>query len=490
MTSNRISYVLYWTVCNLFISLMSVTAARSQSSSVLPVPDGADARWMVMFDTGEGVFLDDTGSAYVTQNEWLTWERVVPPNVDSNFVFVPRDIDTAGNGNVFIVGLLWKRGNWSYDSTLTYAIKSTDRGRTWVEIGERDIGRWNSISFGSDTTGVALRELYSPLSRIVSARCVLIHDLQFDSVTLGYEYGQQRTFNGACVTSNNRYPQNPAHVAHIDDSTVVITGFSPCLIHSEFSSSGMWMYTLVSRDYGRQFFRSDGASNANEVYRDMKPPYVKARKYNYHTWSGTVFPQAYRSTRDAGQTWRTHELRWSYEQRDVVTTIGNHSLYPLGNNLILIMDFVTNDGVETMRFLRFNMRSQLTDRLTVDNVWEYDSRHYYRFRWLTAYDQGRKGIVGIDKYTPFGEYRLEGRDFLIVHFDEPTNSHEDTVTNDPIVSRRENVVEIIAKNKGIEDAAVYTLLGQRVSTILHSEREKVYTLETFDVGNLPLIINV
>jgi len=154
------------------------------------------------------------------------------------------------------------------------------------------------------------------------------------------------------------------------------------------------------------------------------------------------------------------------------------------------MDFVTNDGVETMRFLRFNMRSQLTDRLTVDNVWEYDSRHYYRFRWLTAYDQGRKGIVGIDKYTPFGEYRLEGRDFLIVHFDEPTNSHEDTVTNDPIVSRRENVVEIIAKNKGIEDAAVYTLLGQRVSTILHSEREKVYTLETFDVGNLPLIINV
>ena len=110
-----------------------------------------------MYDDGCGIAISDSAGVYVTHDHWETSAKVIPPGVDASLEFVPRSMDTASTGAIMVVGFL--RTGRNDRPILTYAMRSSDHGRTWEEIGVRRSGRFQSLSFRGSEFGLIVYEM-------------------------------------------------------------------------------------------------------------------------------------------------------------------------------------------------------------------------------------------------------------------------------------------------------------------------------------------
>ncbi|HCN04612.1 MAG TPA: hypothetical protein DIS79_03255 [Bacteroidetes bacterium] len=441
----------------------------AQSVRTYPVPELSSVSSVVMFTTGEGVFLDDTGSVYQTANEWSTWRRIQPPNVDSTHRFVPQDLDTFRNGSIVIVGYLMPRSDEVPKRSITYAMSSGDRGQTWTEIGQRDTGKWISIACGDYPFGIGLRELYHHDDLLqVSSRVLefLTSDLSY-LYPWGTEYGPNRSFSLRC----NRLlfqAQNPARVHRIDTTTFAIVGYQPCLSGEGNQPEAITSYMLVSKNYGATFWFTDSIVDRISMEILSNPLRCKVFRFDDTIWSGIATTSQTRSTFDGGKSWGEHTISVDPDSSIVTLPIGSPMMYPFGQGKALALDRNVVDGSTVIRCTKVDLRTKNVNVVGTEFILEEDDSVSYSYEIVCVYDSLRKCLIVVDRYSPYAREKLIGREFVVVTLPASSNDtlppSRDDGAKSVHISREDGILRIQSSSVKISSYAVYTLIGEQLIT--------------------------
>lgn len=281
-----------------------------------------------MFDDGRGILISDSLGVFVTEDAWETSRAVTPPGVSSDTRFIPREVDTSGNGLLYVVGYLVRSG--VFRSAKTYVMRSADRGANWQECGPRLSGRYQSVSFNGSVEGVVLHEYFTHVPDQWDTVAITMRRVNTNMVASRIDtVDALREFSYVC---NEFSEHKPSRVLKIDERTTLISRIHPCYRsldgHTETTA-----FLLKQTLPDPLFIQVDATRNQAEAFRSfVRPAKLKVRLQN--VWTGVHD----RSSADSGRTWDYLYCRYFLDDdplirpftSDYITNASDGSTHVLG----------------------------------------------------------------------------------------------------------------------------------------------------------------
>lgn len=282
---------------------------------LMPVPVNAPILELTMYDDGCGIAISDSAGVYVTHDHWEASAKVIPPGVDATLEFVPRSVDTASTGAIIVVGFLRTGRNDS--PILTYAMRSSDHGRTWEEIGARRSGRFQSLSFRGSEFGLVVYEMRTSNRKGINDTFAIYVDRVDDRLNSISTV----TFVAPNTTGYDCYAGEDAVtcvITSLGKSGALLSVVSPCRYynHQEPEPSLYWTSLYRTRQPDGEYLRvTTLPAETEEGLKRIRPRMIKETLLGDAAFSGL---RRYASF-DDGLTWRragcqdTRQCQWSID---------------------------------------------------------------------------------------------------------------------------------------------------------------------------------
>lgn len=273
--------------CTLLAILLVFVCSTSQAQvRIMPAPVNAPILELTMYDDGCGVAISDSAGVYVTHDHWETSSKVIPPGVETNLEFVPRSVDTASTGAIVVVGFL--RTGRNDGPIFTYAMRSSDHGRTWEEIGVRRSGRFQSMSFRGSEFGLVVYEMRQSNKRGPSDTFAIYVERVGDRLTVLSTV----TFIAPKETDFNCYAGQDAVtcvITSLGSAGALLSVVAPCLWLNLEEPQPSFYYTRLyrSRSFGGDFeLVTTLPASATERVDRYRSPKTKEAVFSQRSYTG------------------------------------------------------------------------------------------------------------------------------------------------------------------------------------------------------------